>query len=57
MTSMTTFDPTSELIVVDALIQGPRRESPARLVLDTGAAATLVVPDLLYRIGYSARDA
>jgi predicted aspartyl protease len=52
----TPFDPESDLIVVNATISGPRGRIPARLALDTGSAATVVIPDLLDEIGYSARD-
>jgi predicted aspartyl protease len=52
----TPFDPESDLIVVNATIWGPRGSVPARLALDTGFAATVIIPDLLDEIGYSARD-
>lgn len=45
-----------ELIVVDAKISGPANATKARLVLDTGAAATTLVPELIERIGYSQGD-
>lgn len=52
----TLFDTSSELIIVEARIWGPKRDMPVRLVLDTGSAATLVVPDTLDALGYSPRD-
>lgn len=52
----TSFDPESDLIVVNATVSGPRGSIPARLALDTGSAATVIIPDLLDEIGYSARD-
>jgi predicted aspartyl protease len=52
----TSFDPESELIIVNAMVSGPRGRIPARLALDTGSSVTLIVPDLLDEIGYSARD-
>jgi predicted aspartyl protease len=45
-----------ELIIVDAEITGPAGATHARLVLDTGAAATTLVPVVLERIGYEHRD-
>jgi clan AA aspartic protease (TIGR02281 family) len=45
-----------ELIVVEAEISGPSTRTEARLVLDTGAAATTLVPDVIERIGYTRRD-
>lgn len=52
----TRFDPAAELIVVDAIVAGPRRRMPVRLVVDTGSAMTTVIPDVLDELGYSARD-
>ena len=56
MKQETAFDPACDLIIVEALICGPRRAIPARLVVDTGAGATTLVPDMLDQIGYGARD-
>ena len=39
-----------ELIIVDAQISGPASATKGRLVLDTGAAATTLVPELIERI-------
>ncbi|MEJ7600101.1 MAG: retropepsin-like aspartic protease [Kofleriaceae bacterium] len=44
------------MILVDAQVVGPGRTWDARLVLDTGAAATTLTPDLIEKIGYSRRD-
>lgn len=52
----TLFDPEGDLIVVNATVRGPRGSFPARLALDTGSAATVLVPDLVDEIGYTARD-
>jgi len=52
----TPFDPDAELIVVNATIRGPRGSTVARMPIDTGSAATVIVPDVLDEIGYSARD-
>ena len=45
-----------ELILVEAQISGPASTTKARLVLDTGAAATTLVPDVIEEIGYGPRD-
>src|SRR5262245_44566917 len=45
-----------ELIVVEAEVVGPLRTAEARLVLDTGAAATTLTPNVIEKIGYSRRD-
>jgi predicted aspartyl protease len=45
-----------ELIIVRAAITGPATTTVARLVLDTGAAATTLVPALIETIGYTPRD-
>ena len=45
-----------ELIIVDTKISGPAAATKARLVLDTGAAATTLVPELIEWIGYTQRD-
>ena len=44
------------IIVVWARIGGPNGSRDVQLALDTGAAMTLVVPEVLDRLGYSARD-
>lgn len=45
-----------ELIVVEAEVVGPARTWSSRLVLDTGAAATTLTPQVVEKIGYSERD-
>lgn len=45
-----------QLIIVEAKIVGPANATKARLVLDTGAAATTLVPELIEDIGYTRRD-
>lgn len=44
------------LIVIEARITGPRGFRDVDLAVDTGAAMTLIVPDVLDDIGYNARD-
>ena len=47
-----------ELVVVDAVVTGKNaRRAKARLVVDTGSAATTLTPKVISRIGYSRRDA
>lgn len=50
------FDTDGDLIVVEAAIAGPGGTDLARLILDTGAALTTVVPALARSVGYSAAD-
>ena len=45
-----------QLLIVEAKIGGPANATKARLVLDTGAAATTLVPELIEEIGYTRRD-
>jgi predicted aspartyl protease len=53
---VTRFDRGKDLIIVPAWVSGPRETKKLSLVLDTGAAETLIKPDVLEEIGYSARD-
>lgn len=47
-----------ELLIVRAEVVGPTgRTTGARLVLDTGAAATTLTPTVAKKVGYSRRDA
>ena len=50
------FDRQSDLIVVSAQLWGPLGFKDLDLVLDTGAAVTLIIPDVLDDLGYSPRD-
>lgn len=50
------FDFEGGLLVVDAWIHGPIGHAPLRLAIDTAATLTLVTPEIVERIGYSARD-
>jgi clan AA aspartic protease (TIGR02281 family) len=51
------FIRSRELILVDAEVVGRAgRTTEARLVVDTGAAATTLTPKLVKRIGYSRSD-
>ncbi|TMQ12735.1 MAG: hypothetical protein E6J90_30325 [Deltaproteobacteria bacterium] len=55
---ITRFSPDSDLIIVDGRVWSPecRHRRPVRLVLDTGAATTVVVPEVVDELGYSPRD-
>ena len=44
------------IIIVWARLDGPNGSRDRQLALDTGAAMTLVLPEVLDRLGYSARD-
>lgn len=51
------FIRSRELILVEAEVVGrDGRMTEARLVVDTGAAATTLTPKLVERIGYSRKD-
>jgi clan AA aspartic protease (TIGR02281 family) len=51
------FVRSRELILVEADVVGRAgRRADARLVVDTGAAATTLTPQLVERIGYSRKD-
>jgi predicted aspartyl protease len=53
----TTFDPAGDLIIVHARLRGASgQERDLRLVLDTGAGPTIISPELLDEVGYSARQ-
>ena len=43
-------------MVVPAEVAGPAGSWRARLVVDTGAAATTLTPQVIAKIGYSRRD-
>lgn len=44
------------LLIVDAWVEGPLGRAPLRLAVDTAATLTLITPEVIERIGYSARD-
>lgn len=52
---VTRFGPGDDLIIIKGSVWGPlhRRGRPLQLVLDTGAAETIIVPDVLDDIGYN----
>ena len=56
MTISRPFKRLGELLLVQADLRGPRATMSARLVFDTGAAATTLVPEFIEDLGYSARD-
>ena len=54
---VTTFDKRRDLIIVPGRVWGPHGPAlPLRLVLDTGAAETIIVPEVLDELGYSPRE-
>lgn len=54
----TSFVRDRELIIIEAEVVGRAgRTAGARLVLDTGSAATTLTPDVIKAVGYSRRDA
>ena len=52
----TSFVTDGDLIIVEALLTGPRQTMPGLFVLDTGAMFTTMTPELADLLGYSARD-
>ena len=52
----TSFATDGDLIIVEALLTGPRQTTPGLFVLDTGAMFTTMTPEFADSIGYSARD-
>jgi predicted aspartyl protease len=52
----TSFATDGDLIIVEALLTGPRQTMPGLFVLDTGAMFTTMTPEIADLIGYSARD-
>lgn len=53
---VTRFAPRAPLVFVRAHLYGPRRSAQLNLAFDTGSEQTLIVPEMLDRTGYSARD-
>lgn len=49
----TPFVTDGDLIIVEVIVTGPRGRAPGRFVLDTGAAFTTMIPELVDSIGYS----
>jgi predicted aspartyl protease len=54
---VTRFDPRRDLIMLEGHVWGPRKDTERllRLVLDTGAAETVIVPEILDELGYNPR--
>jgi len=53
---VTRFDRSRGLLVVPVRLSGPRGEAALRFAIDTGAAETVVTPELIDDIGYGPRD-
>jgi clan AA aspartic protease (TIGR02281 family) len=53
---VTRFDRSLDLLVVKARVWGPRGNTPLRFAVDTGAADTVITPELIDKLGYSPRD-
>jgi predicted aspartyl protease len=53
MRSETSFELDGDLIVVDAIAIGPSGQAEVRLVLDTGAVLTTLIPTIAESIGYT----
>jgi clan AA aspartic protease (TIGR02281 family) len=53
MKSENSFEFDGDLIIVSAVVVGPSGQADVRLVLDTGAALTTLVPRIAESIGYT----
>jgi predicted aspartyl protease len=54
---LTTFDTERDLIIVRGRVWDPHgTPRTLQMVLDTGAAETIIAPELLDELGYSARE-
>lgn len=55
---VTRFNPANDLILIEGALWGPldRGGRSVQLVLDTGAAETIIVPQVLDSLGYNPRD-
>jgi hypothetical protein len=55
---VTRFDPTRDLIIVNARLWGPGERVRRRvsLAIDTGSSETVLLPDIVDSLGYSPRD-
>lgn len=53
MRAETTFDLVGDLIGVDAIVTGPAGTAQVKLILDTAAVLTTMVPSVAESIGYS----
>jgi len=51
----TFFDRGQDLVLIEAHLVGPRSDARLNLVFDTGANNTIVTPDVIDQVGYSAR--
>ena len=56
MRSESSFEIDGDLIIVDAVVVGPKGRASARLVLDTGSALTTLVPEIAESIVYTSAD-
>lgn len=53
---VTRFDPTRDLIVVDARLWGRQSDTSLTLAIDTGSSETVISPEVVDDLGYSPRD-
>jgi predicted aspartyl protease len=52
----TSFAPLRDLIIVEGKVWGPRGHSVLDLVLDTGSAHAVILPETMDRLGFNPRD-
>lgn len=53
MRTETRFELAGDLIAIDSVIGGPKGRANVKLIVDTGAVMTTVVPSVAESIGYS----
>ena len=53
---VTSFAPLGDLIIVQAMVWGPRGHADLRLALDTGSAHTLILPEIMDELGFNPRN-
>ena len=56
MRSESSFEIDGDLIFVEATVVGPKGRAAVRLLLDTGAFLTTLIPEIAETIGYTAKD-
>jgi len=52
----TPFDPSKNLIIVEAAVWGPRGHTPLKLAIDTASSQTVIMPEIMDDLGFNPRD-
>jgi predicted aspartyl protease len=53
---VTPFDPTKNLIVVEAVVWGPLGRIPLKLAIDTASSQTVIMPEIMDDLGFNPKD-